>query len=250
MATPEQKVFEIVSTDPIGSEQFGTFDAEEQAVFEDAWDVLTKIHNRALFEHLFTDRHKTTLFNLAKVAKRTVFADAKFEGTDPVGGFGMRWVLPEDVFSQAADIVWDNTWTAGAAATRFMRNYIGSNAVDTTTFQADGSIILQDTQVDKWAIALWGVIDQDASGRIHGVMLSLNDRERAFQDIELQMRNSEEALADFGRFYWVPPTTRFKFGVQVKTGFGGAASLKPVGIAFISARRATQLATATRPVAA
>jgi hypothetical protein len=233
----------------------------------------------ATFEHCFralnryspvqivTQKHYDLAKFICEVVKKRL-GDLPFTG-DGTGGFGMRDIIPEDVYgtdtAPGQDTVWEigngiapANWTVGAIATRFSRNDHGFAARNTLTGAAGTTAICRDVNNDMWYTLHWGLMDQMASGLVHGYWYYINNRIRAFKDITYQMNNSEQAYAELGYGVLYEPTVPYKSAAQIKpidAAIGAAVTqqiaLRPVGVTFATQRRMlTDTVAVTRPSAA
>ena len=229
----------------------------------------------ATFEHCFrglnryspvqivTQKHYDLAKFICEVVKKRL-GDLPFTG-DGTGGFGMRAIVPEDVYGTANDDTWElsnglvaTNWTIGALATRYSRNDHGQALRDTFTGAAGTANVNRDANNDMWYCLHWGLIDEMASGLPHGYWYYVNNRIRAFKDIKYQMSDSEQAYAELGYGVLYEPTVPYHSAVQMKPIDGAVGArvaqviaLKPVGVTFMTQRRALIDATAiTRPGAA
>lgn len=253
----------LISGADVRAEDRSPLTGTEQKAFNSTFEHIFRGRNRVTGLGLTTRKHYDLTKYVCEVVKKR-FGDLPFTG-DGTGGFGMRAIIPEDVYSNALDETWElanglvaTNWQIGALATRFSRNDHGNTNRDTVTGVAGASAITRDANNDMWYVLHWGLMDEMATGLPHGYWYYLNNRVRAFKDIKLQMANTEHSYAELGYGVLYEPTVPFKSALQVKPidGAVGARvaqiiSLRPVGVTFCTQRRSLiDNATLTRPAAA
>ena len=209
--------------------------------FEKMWESEMASIDNETSRVLYTPEQKEIAFQILRYSKKNLFTGKpKFQGALPQDGFGARGIIPEDVFVAATIAAnvgrWDSPWIAGAAASQFSRNWIGSTVINTVTFNADGTIRLTDNLGRIWNIMIWGVTDLLRIGAIEGVFTSMANNERGLIDCSFAMRQSLKATKLFDRtFFFRGSEDSFKFGVQVK--LAANAALKPIGLTILDPAR-------------
>ena len=257
----------LISGADIRPEDRSPLSPQEVKLFDATFESIFRGVNRQSTMRLATRKHYDLCKYTCEVVKKR-FGDLPFSG-DGTGGFGMRAIVPEDIFgtdtAPGQDTVWEvgngiaaANWTVGAIATHFSRNDHGFAARNTLTGAAGTTAITRDANNDMWYVLQWGILDEMAAGLAQGYWYYLNNRIRAFKDIKLQMSNTEMAYADIGYGIMYEPTVPFKSALQVKpidAAIGAAVTqqmaIRPVGVTFCTQRRALSDTVAmTRPAAA
>jgi hypothetical protein len=253
----------LISGSDVKADDRSPLSTQELNAFNATFEHIARGCNRQAGMRLVTRKHYDLARFTAEVVKKR-FGDLPFTG-DGTGGFGMRAIVPEDVFGNANDVIWElanglvaTNWTIGAAATHYSRNDQGFALRDTLTGNAGTTAICRDANNDMWYVLQWGLVDEMATGLPHGYWYYLNNRIRAFKDIKLQMANTEHSYAELGYGVLYEPTVPFKSALQVKPidGALGARvaqiiSMRPVGVSFTTQRRALPDTVAmTQPVLA
>lgn len=257
----------LISGADIRPEDRSPLNANERKLFDATFEHIFRGCNRQAGLRITNKKHYDLALYVSEVVKKRL-GDLPFTG-DGTGGFGMRAIVPEDVFgtntAPGQDDVWEvgngiapANWTVGAIASRFSRNDHGFAARNTLTGAAGTTAICRDVNNDMWYVLHWGLMDEMASGLVHGYWYYINNRIRAFKDIKLQMANTEQAYAELGYGVLYEPTVPFKSAVQIKpidAAIGAAVTqqiaLRPVGVTFCTQRRMlTDTVALTRPAAA
>lgn len=257
----------ILSGEPLTDEDRTPFKEAEVDLFNTRFEAIFKWINNQGIAPIVTKEHYNKLLFLAECQKK-LFNDESFTG-DGVGGWGMRDIIPEDVYGDGpgflgGDATWQlgngvvaGNWNVGAVATRFARNDMGFTQRNAGTFQAGASMVTLDANQDRWAVAYFGMADLNSLGLIQGHVVAFSNRERDFYEFTNQMELSNITYADLGKVIYFNHKHPFKSGniirpVTVAPGalLATAQAMRPVGIAFISQRRALQLNTMTRPAQA
>ena len=252
----------IVSGAAIRDGDLTTLTSEESQLFDTTWEHVTRGINRYAAAPIINSKHYDLAKRVCEIVKKK-WKDMPFSG-DGSNGFGMRAIIPEDVFGNVNDHTWEygnalvaTNWTVGAAATRYSRNDQGFTQRDVGTFFAGASAVTRDGNNDEWYVLYWGMMDQSASGLPKGFWVALNNRERAFKDFDYQMANTEMAYNELGYGVLYEPTVPFKSGLQFKEvdAIAGArvaqvVAMRPIGVSFCTQRRALTQGLITRPTQA
>ena len=235
----------------------------ESKAFNATFEHVVRALNRYSPVEIVTQKHYDLARYTCEVVKKRL-ADLAFTG-DGTGGFGMRAIIPEDIYGTVNDDTWElanglvaTNWTIGALITRYSRNDHGLALRDTLTGAAGTPAITRDANNDEWYVLHWGLVDQMATGLPTGVWYYLNNRPRAFKDITYPMTNSEQAYAELGYGVLYEPRVPFRSALQFKPidGAVGArvaqvVAMRPVGVTFCTQRRLLiENAAITRPAAA
>lgn len=258
---PNNKV-PILSSEPLGEKDLAGFDNDEIEAFDARFEAIFKWVNTDGVAPIATKAHHDELLHLAEVQKK-VYGGVTFTG-DGSSGWGMRDIVPEDVFGNAADTVWElgngttvANWTCGVPATRWARNDMGLALRNTLTFAAGTAAVTQDAAQDKWAVAYFGMADLASSGNIQGHAIALNRKPREFFEFTNQMQLSNVTYADLGKICYFNHMHPFNSGAIVKpatvattVALATVTALRPVGVTFLSQRRAVQTALLTNATAA
>ena len=254
---------DLVSGAPIASGDMAKFSSDEKKDFDATYEHVVRMINRLGAGKIFNSKHYDLCLHTAQLVKKR-FGELTFTG-DGTGGFGMRAIIPEDIYSNANDVSWElangtvaTNWTAGAPATRWLRNDHGFTQRDAGTFTAGGPAITRDANNDMWYVLYWGLMDSMASGLPQGYMVSLNNRPRAFKDISLQMTSTDFSYAELGYGVLYEPTVPFKTGLQIKDVDVATTArvlqviaMRPIGVTFCTQRRQVlDNGTITRPAQA
>jgi hypothetical protein len=234
------------------------FNKDELNEFDATFEHVVRGINRVKNQDIFTQKHYDIALYVAQLVKKK-FGDLQFTG-DGTGGFGMRAIIPEDVYGDANvgalpandnDAQWElgngapqANWQIGARINKYLRNDHGWSIRNTQTMTGGVPAVCRDFNNDMWYTLYWGMMDEMASGLCSGMMVSLNNRPRAIKDFKYQMSNTESAYAELGYGVLYEPTVPFKTGLQFKPidGAQGAvvqqiAAMRPIGVTFCTQRR-------------
>ena len=250
----------ILSGEPLTDDDRQPFTEAEVALFDARFEAIFKWMNFQGIAPVVGKEHHDKLLYLAEVQKKIFGGDA-FTG-DGVGGFGMRQIVPEDVFGNQNDRSWELAngivavnWRTGLTATRHTRNHMGFTQRDSGDFFAGASMVTQDANQDKWAIAYFGYADLRASGLIQGEVISFSNRERDYFEFQDQMHLDNITYCDLGKMVYFNHKHPFKDGLIVRpatvaenAAIGAVAAMKPIGVCFVSQRRALQQNQLPRPM--
>lgn len=233
---------EILEVFGLDSVDIRPLDPKELERFDKGWDRLTSIFDTPGRQSYFDQVDKNTALVAAMAYKK--FSGKEFQGVNPKTGFGFRWAMPDDVFSQAGDVLYDHNW-----ATAGRRNWMAGVAVDVGTYEAATYEVLRDVALqDHWTMLMYGIKCDHPSPKVKAFYMDINHDDMPIQHIEPNIRNSEHHLHKFGVAYYIPPNTPFKTGLLFETGALGQDAVRPVALTFITSTRALDL-TINRPVA-
>lgn len=264
---------QILAGEPLDDKNRSPFSEEELQNFDTRFESIFGWMNRQGYAPVVGKEHYEQILWLAEIQKK-IFGDAKFVG-DGVGGWGMRDIVPEDVYGdsnpgtglgatgfddtweKASGVAGDANWTVGAIATRFSRNDMGWTTRNTATFQAGASMVTQDVNQDKWAVAYFGMADLSGRGLVQGHVVAFSNKERDWFEFTNQMQLCDMLYAPLGRVIYFNHNVPYKSGhivrpaaAAVAAPLPNVAAVRPIGVTFVSQRRALQLATLFKPAQA
>lgn len=259
----------VVSSDPLTDKDRIPFSEEELAMFDARFEAIFGWMNVQGWSPIVTKKHYESILYLAEVQKK-IFGGSEFTG-DGVNGWGMRDIVPEDIYGDSnpgtgigatgGDDCWElgngvtaANWTSGAVATRFTRNDIGWTTRDTATFQAGNSMVCLDVNQDRWAVAYFGMADLAGTGLVQGHVVAFSNRERDFFEFTNQQQLMNLTYGSLGKVIYLNHLAPFKSGHIIRpatvapgAAVGNALAMRPIGVSFVTQRRALQLATLLKP---
>lgn len=234
------------------------FSQEEMDQFNKTWIALVSIWNEEGLVLLFTDADKQ-LVMAGAMAFKFKRDDEEFAGSNPVDNnqYGMRWILPESQLQDdaAAPAVRVLDWfqasglTAGAWTTG-RRNWIGSGAANSATFDADGEVILTDptSREEFWSIVVLFIQEQNPSPIGKQFLMQLNRQPQVPVHFRWHMTTSQFQIMKLDNALIIQDDMPYKFGIEtiLPPGVDNAESTFVLGaMEFFSNRRALQDNTAT-----
>jgi hypothetical protein len=128
---------------------------------------------------------------------------------------------------------------------------------DTLAFGAGTAGITLDAAQDKWAFAYFGMADLASSGNAQGCAITLNRKTREFFEFTNQMQLSNVTYADLGKICYINHMHPFNSGLIIKPAtvattvrVAAVTAMRPVGVTFLTQRRAVQTGLLTNVIAA